>query len=225
MSHRQNLATAKYIAGFLGLSTVYTALTLRSKQLKRLSDEGRRPVVLPRELPGHFLMALRHKRPTDIDELSQLSGLWVAFYTTPAVVQLTGSAGSLHAQHLTGNAMVPAGSQAFAVHADLRPDSLHGRCTASLLPGGLLLLQLPCLVTAYRDADEAAAAASAPAEAAGEEVSVLTVDCQLASWLPWLRVPLRRVPSSAYVSRDAHGLVRGDGVAEAVRAVTEVRPD
>lgn len=91
--------------------------------------------------------------------------------------------------------------------------------------GGLLLLQLPCLVTAYRDADEAAAAASAPAEAAGEEVSVLTVDCQLASWLPWLRVPLRRVPSSAYVSRDAHGLVRGDGVAEAVRAVTEVRPD
>ena len=88
MSHRQNLATAKYIADFLGLSTVYTALSLRSKQLKRLSDEGRRPVVLPRELPGHFLMALRHKRPTDIDELSQLSGLWVAFF----LLQLCGCA-------------------------------------------------------------------------------------------------------------------------------------
>jgi len=228
MSHRLNMATARYLAGFIGLSTVYTAVSLRSKQLKRMSDEGRRPVVLPRELPGHFLMALRHKVPTDVDELSQLSGLWVAFFTTTAVVQLTGSGGSLNAKHLTGNAMMPAGSHAFAVDQDAsqRSESLSGRYTASLLPGGFLLLQLPCLVTAYRDASApaAAAAVSALAEPALEEVTVLTIDCQLASWLPWLRVPLQRVPPSAYVPRDAHGLVRGAGVTEAVRAVTEVRP-
>ena len=30
MSHRLNMATARYLAGFIGLSTVYTAVSLRS---------------------------------------------------------------------------------------------------------------------------------------------------------------------------------------------------
>ena len=118
------------------------------------------------------------------------------------------------ARQLTGNGMVPAGSPAFAARRSLlsseafaaRPE-LAGQCTASLLPGGFWQVQRPCHVSAYREED-------------GEAPDALTVDVRLAPWLPWLRVPLRRVPPSAYVSRDASGHVRDAGLHDAVRAVT-----
>ena len=222
MSHRLNLATAKYIAGFIGLSSVYTVLSHRRKQLHQLSKEGRRPVVLPRELPGHFVRALRWSQvPATVDELSQLSGLWLGFYTGSAVLMLTGSGESISAEHLTGSGLLPAGSPAFEVRrqGDAAAGLFVGQCTASLLFGGLLQLQLPCQVTACRHA--AAPGGSEAAAAADDEEVVITLDCQIASFLPWLRVPMRRIPAAAYIPRDERGYVRGPGVAEAVHAVEE----
>ena len=196
MSARRNELTAKYIAGFIGLSTVYSALSLRKKQLQLLSEEGRKPVVLPKNLPGHFHRALRNQSaPTEVQEVGQLTGLWLAFYNEASVLQLTGSGGSLVAEHLTGNRLIPAGSPAFVVHQDAK--TLNGHCMASLLPGGLLSMQLPCQVTAH-----------------GE--TLLTVDCQIASWLPWLRVPLQVKISQAFgyvfVASAAKCFHRGSGL-------------
>ena len=222
MSRRLNLATAKYIAGFIGLSSVYTVLSHRRKQLHQLSKEGRRSVILPRELPGHFVRALRWSQvPAAVDELSQLSGLWLGFYTGSTVLMLTGSGDSISAEHLTGSGLLPAGSPAFEVRrqGDAAAGLFVGQCTASLLFGGLLQLQLPCQVTACRHAS--APGGSEAAAAADDDEVVITLDCQIASFLPWLRVPMRRIPAATYIPRDERGYVRGPGVAEAVHAVEE----
>ena len=103
--------------------------------------------------------------------------------------------------------MVPAGSPAF--HVRHEPSGrLLGSCTASLLPSGFWIVQRPCRVSAYFEA----AVVDGPAD-------LLTVDMEVASWMPWMRVPMRRVPPSAYVQRDADGYVRGAGLADAVLAL------
>ena len=222
MSRRLNLATAKYIAGFIGLSSGYTVLSHRRKQLHQLSKEGRRPVILPRELPGHFVRALRWSQvPAAVDELSQLSGLWLGFYTGSTVLMLTGSGDSISAEHLTGSGLLPAGSPAFEVRrqGDAAAGLFVGQCTASLLFGGLLQLQLPCQVTACRHAS--APGGRVAAAAADDDEVAITLDCQIASFLPWLRVTMRRIPAATYIPRDECGYVRGPGVAEAVHAVEE----
>lgn len=211
MSHKYNVNTAKYIVGLTAISTVYTSLALRRKALRQLAEEGQLPVTLPADMPGHFTRALRSKVAVHIREDAELSGLWLAFYGQSAVLRLEGTARSLRATHLTGNAMVPAGAPAFEV---CREDSgeLLGTGTASFLPRGLWLVRRPCRVHGYREPgpDDALA-----------DIAVLTVDMQLATWLPWLRVPLRRIPEQTYIPRDSEGFVRGPGLSEAVRAVTE----
>ena len=73
-SHRLNVNTAKYIGGAVVLSTGWTIYSLRCRSLDRLAEDGTRPVVMPRHLPGHFTKALRAK-PVVPEELEDLSGL------------------------------------------------------------------------------------------------------------------------------------------------------
>ena len=210
MSHKLNVNTAKYIVGLTAVSTVYTSLMLRKKVLRQLDEEGQPAVTLPPDMPGHFTRALRPKVAVRIREDAELSGLWLAWYGQSAVLRLEGSVRSLQATHLTGSGMMPAGAPAFEVR---REDSgeLLGTGTASLLPRGFWLVRRPCRIHGYLE----------PADDASAEVAVLTVDVQLATWLPWLRVPLRRIPEQTYIPRDSEGFVREPGLSEAVRAVTQ----
>ena len=211
MSHKLNVNTAKYIVGLTAMSTVYTSLMLRRKVMRQLDEEGQLPVTLPPDMPGHFTRALRSKVAVRIREDAELSGMWLAWYgQSSSVMQLEGSVRSLQATHLTGNGMMPAGAPAFEVRRE-ESGELLGTGTASFLPRGFWRVRRPCRIHGYLEPDDEKSA----------EIAVLTVDVQLFTWLPWLRVPLRRIPEQTYIPRDSEGFVRGLGLSEAVCAVTQ----
>jgi hypothetical protein len=185
-----------------------------------LERDGYPPVTHPGcpeyLLPDTELQAVSSAPPP---QAASMSGLWLAWYNGPLVLRLFGKPdGTLAATHLTGSVAVPAGRPAFDVCFDPPAGLTHGTHSGSLLPGGMWMSSAPCRANFYcRDLSRRSA-----------DTSTLSVDIFVLSWLPPVRVPMRRVPEAdVYIEKDAagHVLPGSSGLRAAQAAVAQARFD
>lgn len=188
-----------------------------SSRRDALEREGYPPVTHP-GCPDYLQAdAELLESPTAARHVERFDGLWLAWYNSPLVLRLASSNQQLDATHLTGTFAVPAGNRAFAVRVDPACGALHGEHVGSLLPHGLWLSSAPCRLNTY----------STDLSRRTLDDAVLSVDISVLSWLPPVRVPLRRIPDTAFIARDSDGFVLAgsDALRGAQAAVAEARFD
>ena len=149
----------------------------------------------------------------EMDDLSRLDGHWLAYYSGPCVLRLTGTPTGVRARHLTGSSFgLPAGAEAF----DVTAPGWRGSHFGSALPNNLWPNAAPCRLNLYHQ-DHSRRALDF------DSLSLdVYVGARLLSWLAPVRVPLKRIPTDA-VRPDADGFMRvgGAGLAAAEKAVAQ----
>ena len=183
---------------------------------------------LPPKCPPHLVTdaELAISAQPESSSLSGFDGLWLAWYNGPSVLRLTGSPTTLHARHLTGSFALPAGSEAFEARSEKVHDAsgassteLRGGHFGSLVPYGLWPSTAPCRLNLYYTDGSRRAVST---ESLSLDVAV-GLSVPPFSWLPPVRVPLKRIPDSACILTDDRGHVRAGtpGIEAAQAAVAQ----
>ena len=198
-------------------TSVGVAYAIRSRRTS-LERDGYPPVTHP-ACPDYLIADadLLAQRLTASPTSGSFSGLWLAWYNGPLVLEINDGGGlsssSLVARHLTGTIAVPAGIDAFQVDFNAPAKQIHGDHTGSLLPYGLWLSKAACQLNVYHT------------DLTRKELdhSSLSVDIFVLDWLPPVRVPLRRIPQGSYIERTEKGHVprQSSGLEAAQTAVAQ----
>ena len=212
---KANKVLARRVATAVVGTSLGVAYAVRSR-LSALEREGYTPLTHP-QCPGHLNVDAELEVPRSAGsslDFSEFGGLYVSWYSSPLMLEVSSSRTSLVATHLTGSLAVPAGNEAFKAECDTW-GNVHGEHAGSFLPYWLWLTTAPCRVNVYYE----------DLSRRSVNPNVLSVDLFVMDWLPPIRVPMLRVPTGVYVERDAVGAVPNDGpgLAAAERAIADAR--